>query len=95
MVLPKHLCGHTHTSAFDSRGHPVTAINITGTAPAFDQEAFNRGCNLAQETMSHIAILWQVTFPKIAGTNPLSDDDGTLLSMLFPSPLGTLVLEYK
>ncbi|MGI8547554.1 MAG: hypothetical protein ACR2M1_09495 [Gemmatimonadaceae bacterium] len=34
----KYLCGYTHTSAYDRRGHPVTAINLTGTAPAFDLE---------------------------------------------------------
>lgn len=90
-----HLCGYTHTSAYDSRGYPVTAINLSGTAPAFDLGAFHRGCDLAQETMSHIAMLWQVTFPGIAGTAPLADRNGELLSTLFPPPLGPLLLNHK
>jgi len=82
------LCGYTHTSAFDVKGFPVTAINLTGTAPAFDAEAFDRGCSLAVETMAHIAMLWQVAYPEIAGTEPLKHKDPKYLHLLFPGPIG-------
>jgi hypothetical protein len=58
-------------------------------------EAFNRGCDLAQETISYIVMLWQVTFPGIASTNTLSAVDDAFLSMLFPQPYGPSVLKHK
>ena len=89
-----HLCGYTHTSAFDVNGAPVTAINLTGTAPAFDAEAFDRGCDMAIQTMAHIAMLWQVAYPEIAGTKPLGHKTTTFLSQLFPGPIGPLALAH-
>jgi hypothetical protein len=90
-----HLCGHTHTAAFDSRGHAVTAINLTGTAPAFEPDAFKRGCDLAQETMSTIVMLWQVTFPEIADTDPLAGLGPSVVSALFPAPHGPTLLVHR
>lgn len=90
-----HLCGHTHTSAFDSRGHAVTAINLTGTAPAFEPDAFTRGADLARETMARIVMLWQVVFPGIAGTDPLKGFDAAIVSMLFPAPYGPSLLTFN
>lgn len=90
----KHLCGYTHTSAFDINGAPVTAINLSGTAPAFDADAFDRGCNLAVATMAHIAMLWQVAYPGIARTEPLKGKDPKFTHMLFPEPVGPLALAH-
>lgn len=89
-----HLCGYTHTSAFDVKGSPVTAINLTGTAPAFETEAFDRGCSLAVATMAHIAMLWQVAYPGIARMEPLKRKDPKFLRLLFPDPVGPLALSH-
>ena len=91
----KHLCGYTHTSAFDVKGSPVTAINLTGTAPAFDTFAFDRGCDLALETMSRIAMIWQVAYPAISRTEPLKRSDPKYLHLLFSGATGSSALVHK
>jgi hypothetical protein len=88
----KNLCAYTHTSAFTAAGDPVTAINMTGVAPVFDVKYFSRGCGLASKTISLIAILWQVVFPRIAATRSLGSRLGEGYKVLFPPPLGPLVL---
>jgi len=90
----KYLCGYTHTSAFAINGDPVTAINTTGTAPAFDERFFVRGCLLSAKTISLIAILWQVMYPEIVSTLPLGPL-GQRYTSLFPQPLGPLALRHR
>jgi hypothetical protein len=92
--LFKHLCAYTHTSAFTKDGQPITAINFSGTAPAFNADAFERGCGLITRTMSQIAILWQVTFPGIAQTDPFGAERERYYAALFPLPTGPLVLQH-
>jgi hypothetical protein len=91
----KYLCGYTHTSAFANNGDPVTAINTTGVAPAFNVEYFDRGCELAEKTISLIAMLWQVVFPQIAATEPLGPTSGSTYDNLFLLPHGPSVLAYR
>ena len=91
----KYLCGYTHTSAFANNGDPVTAINTTGVAPAFDSAYFDRGCELTAETISLIAMLWQVVFPQIAATEPLGPISGSTYGKLFLPPHGPTVLAYR
>jgi hypothetical protein len=90
----KYLCGYTHTSAFAINGDPVTAINTTGSAPAFDEQFFVRGCLLSAQTISLIAILWQVAYPQIASTLPLGPL-GQRYAALFLAPLGPLALRHR
>jgi hypothetical protein len=55
----QYLCAYTHTSAYTPAREPVMAINIgAGVAPAFHGDAFDRGRQLTEKTMSMIAILW-------------------------------------
>lgn len=91
----KYLCGYTHTSAYANNGDPVTAINTTGVAPAFDVEYFDRGCRLAERTISLIAMLWQVVFPQIAATEPLGPTSSSTYDNLFLLPHGPSVLAYR
>ncbi len=84
-----YLCAFTHTSAYATPGHdPVTAINMGGVAPAFDEEFFDRGCELVSKTISLIANLWQVVFPGIGATLPLGPRALGAYEPLFPPPLG-------
>lgn len=91
----KHLCSYTHTSAFAKNGDPVTAINTTGVAPAFDAVCFDRGCELTRKTISLIAILWQVVFPQIAATEPLGAIAKGTYDDLFLPPHGPSVLAHE
>lgn len=91
----KYLCSFTHTSAFANNGDPVTAINTTGTAPAFEEEFFLRGCSLVSRTISWVALLWQITYPQIASTLPLGPLGGESYRRLFPAPLGPLALSHR
>lgn len=88
----KYLCSYTHTSAYAAAGDPVTAINMTGVAPMFDEKYFSRGCDLTSKTISLIAILWQVVFPGIAATHPPESRAEGVYDILFPPPLGPLAL---
>ncbi len=88
----KHLCSYTHTRAFTKSGDPVTAINMTGVAPAFDAIYFDRGVELTKRTISLIAILWQVVFPQIAATEPLGAITTGAYDDLFLPPHGPSVL---
>jgi hypothetical protein len=88
----KYLCSYTHTSAYAADGDPVTAINMTGMAPMFDEKYFGRGCDLASKTISLIAILWQVVFPGIAATHSSGSRPRGEYDSLFPPPLGPLAL---
>jgi hypothetical protein len=90
-----NLCAYTHTAAYADNGEPVTAINMTGVAPTFDGVYFNRGCVLTNDTISLIAILWQVVFPGIIGTLPLGPLSGGVYAPLFPPPVGPLALLHK
>ena len=91
----RYLCAYTHTAAFAANGDPVTAINTTGSAPAFDERYFDRGCELMLKTMSYIAILWQITFPEIVDKCPLGPLDSNAYDALFPGPLGSLALAHR
>jgi hypothetical protein len=89
----QYLCAYTHTSAFTPAGEPVTAINIgAGVAPAFHADAFDRGCQLTDKTMSMIAILWQVVFPRMAGPLRYGFEWLPEFEPLFPLPVGPLAL---
>lgn len=91
----KLLCGYSHTRAFAVSGQPVTAINSTGVAPAYDEACFVRGCELVGETISMIAMLWQVVYPQIAATGcPGRVADGTF-DKLFQSSHGPAVLKFR
>ena len=84
---------YTHTSAYTLTREPVTAINIgAGVAPAFRADAFDRGCQLTEKTMSMIAILWQVVFPQMAGPLGYGSERRPEFEPLFPPPLGPLAL---
>lgn len=89
----RYLCGYTHTAAFANNGDAVTAINMTGVAPAFDPAYFARGCELTAKTASVIAMLWQVVFPQILETNP--PISAAAYAELFPPPHGPLVLTHR
>jgi hypothetical protein len=91
----RYLCAYTHTSAFAPNGDPVTAINMTGVAPIFDERFFVRGCELTSRTASIIAMLWQVTFPQIITTEPLGPLSSGAYSVLFPPPTGPLTLSHR
>lgn len=91
----KYLCAFTHTAAFTNNQEPVTAINMTGSAPAFDERFFLRGCQMTSKTISLIAIMWQVVFPQIALTYPLGPLESNAYAELFPAPLGPLALSHK
>jgi len=91
----KYLCSFTHTSAYTPEGDPVTAINMTGVAPAFDAIYFARGCDLTRRTVSLIAILWQVAFPSIIGSLPLGPVSAEAYVSLFPPPIGPLALQHR
>jgi len=91
----RYLCAYTHTSAYARNGDPVTAINTTGSAPAFEEEYFLRGCTMASRTISLIAILWQVTYPQIATTFPLGPLGDQSYRELFPAPFGPLALAHQ
>jgi len=84
----KYLCAYTHTNAFDNSGRGITAINTTGSAPTFDVDCFNRGCELITKTISLITIFWQIVFPLIAFTKPLGELDGDSYKKLFVPPHG-------
>lgn len=88
----KYLCAYTHTSAFAGVDDPVTAINMTGIAPAFDEQFFTRGSELTIKTIALIAILWQIVYPGILKTEPLGPVAGGAYDMLFSAPLGAFVL---
>lgn len=91
--LCRYLCAYTHTSAFTPAREPLTAINIgAGVAPAFHADAFDRGCQLTDKTMSMIAILWQVVFPRMAGPLQYGFEWLPEFEPLFPPPLGPLAL---
>lgn len=91
----KYLCGYTHTSAFANNGDPVTAINATGIAPAFDVDYFDRGCEMTAKTISLVAMLWQIVFPQIAVTEPLGPISGNAYDNLFLPPHGSSVLAHR
>lgn len=91
----RYLCAYTHTSAFARNGDPVTAINMTGVAPIFDERYFARGCELTARTVSTIAMLWQAVFPQIIKTQPLGPLSIGAYSDLFPSPTGPLLLLHE
>lgn len=91
----KYLCAYTHTAAFANNRDPVTAINMTGTAPAFDETFFLRGCAMTSKTISLIAMMWQVVFPQILLTCPLGALNSNAYDELFPAPLGPLALSHK
>ncbi|MGI8961142.1 MAG: hypothetical protein ACR2IV_15515 [Bryobacteraceae bacterium] len=91
----KYLCSYTHTSAFANNGDPVTAINTTGTAPAFEEEFFVRGCSMVSRTSTWIALLWQITYPQIASTLPLGPLEVDSYRRLFPPPFGPLALGHR
>ncbi len=91
----KYLCAYTHTSAFANNGDPITAINTTGVAPLFEETYFTRGCELTAKTVSIIALLWQVVFPKILETEPLGPVSSGVYSRLFLGPHGPLVIAHK
>ena len=91
----QYLCSYTHTSAFSSNGEPVTAIWMTGSAPAFEEEFFLRGCSMVSRTTSLIAILWQIAYPQIASTLPLGPLEREPYVRLFPAPLGPLALGHR
>lgn len=85
----KYLCAYTHTSAFASHGSdPVTAINMTGVAPSFEEKYFTRGCELVETTVSLIALSWQSVYPQIYGTRPLGQASSDY-ELLIPGLLGT------
>jgi hypothetical protein len=84
----KHLCAFTHTSAYTRTGEPVTAINTTGTSPAFDPRYFDRGCLMTEKTMSYIAALWQIAFPQIMATHLARDPNATKFACLFQEQFG-------
>jgi hypothetical protein len=88
----RYLCAYTHTSAFTEAREPVTAINISGIAPAFNADAFDRGCQLMEKTVATIAILWQVVFPGMAGPFRNGFEWMPEFEPLFPPPLGALAL---
>lgn len=88
----KYLCAYTHTAAYAGVDDPVTAINMTGVAPAYEEQFFNRGAELATRTMSMIAVLWQVVFPAIAKTEPLGPLSSSAYGLLFSGPLGSAAL---
>jgi hypothetical protein len=88
----KYLCAYTHTAAFAGPDDPVTAINMTGVAPAFDAQFFTRGCETIGTTISMIAVLWQVVFPAIAKTEPLGPISGGGYNKLFSLPHGPAAL---
>jgi hypothetical protein len=89
------LCSFTHSAAFTRNREPVTAINMTGTAPAFDERYFQRGVVLTSKTISLIAIMWQVVFPQIASTVPLGPLESGAYHTLFPPPFGPLALQHE
>jgi hypothetical protein len=91
----RYLCAYTHSSAFANLGDPVTAINMTGVAPVFDERYFERGCEMTAKTVSIISMLWQVVFPQIVEICPLGPLAGGEYSVLFPPPLGPLALVHK
>jgi hypothetical protein len=68
---------------------------MTGSAPAFEEEFFARGCAMAARTMALIAILWQVAYPQIASTLPLGPIGQAPYGRLFPPPLGPLALGHQ
>lgn len=84
----KYLCAYTHSSSFADNGDPITAINTTGIQPSFDTKYFQRGRDLTIKTISLIAILWQVVFPKIIATAPFGPISNPLYSSLFNEPIG-------
>lgn len=90
----KYLCSYTHNRSYDGNGDPVTTINTTGSAPAFDLQYFNRGVDLTKKTISLIAILWQVVFPGILITKPLGSYEGGGYDDLFLPPYGPYALSY-
>lgn len=91
----KYLCSYTHTSAFAAPGtDPVTAINMTGVAPTFHLDYFQRGCELVEETISLIAFSWQLVYPQIYGTKPLGQISSEY-KILMPGLRGTQALSHK
>jgi hypothetical protein len=91
----RHLCSFTHTSAYTPKGEPVTAINSTGIAPTFDEHFFDRGCKLVEETISHIAILWQVAFPQIKAVKSVEEFASAGYARLFLGALGAAALKHR
>jgi hypothetical protein len=88
----QYLCAYTHTSAFAGADDPVTAINMTGVAPEFDEACFARGCKLVATTICMVALLWQIVFPGIARTEPLGPLSSGAYDKLFALPHGAAAL---
>ncbi len=88
----EYLCAYTHTSSFAGIDDPVTAINMTGVAPEFDERYFARGCALISTTICMVAVLWQIVFPGIAKTEPLGPMSSGAYDKLFALPHGAAAL---
>lgn len=92
----KHLCDYTHTRAYAKNGDPVSAINMTGIAPTFDPDCFERGAQMIMETICMIAAMWQVAFPQLASGIPKYGDRPNETPMnLFRTPYGVCALSHK
>lgn len=91
----KYLCSYTHTSSYAKNGDPTSVRNSTGVQPIFDKVSFDKGVVLSSKTMSLIATIWQVSFPKIISTNPLGLFPNSDYDCLFSGSLGTLAVSHR
>ncbi len=92
----KHLCDYTHSRAYAKNGDPVSAINMTGVAPTFDLDCFERGTELIMETVCFIAAMWQAAFPQLASGIPRFGNKPHQVPMnLFRTQYGWCALSHK
>lgn len=91
----KYLCSYSHSGAYAENGDPTTSKNSTGVQPIFDKISFDRGVFLYRKTVSLIATIWQVSFPKIILVKPLGELTNSDYELLFPGPLGNAAISHR
>ncbi|MFI5251282.1 MAG: hypothetical protein ACHQQQ_02525 [Bacteroidota bacterium] len=70
----QYLCNFTHSRPYSNDDDlPTNSINMGADTPDFDEQLFERICELTEDTIGWICTIWLVIYPKILKTNPLGD----------------------